>query len=222
MLLIRELSEQIENLVEDNDGKKSHYIVGPFLQAELKNKNGRFYPAPVMESAATKYIETKIKGDRAWGELGHPASPSINLPLVSHRIVDLQREGNNWIGKALITEGTPNGKIVIGLMESGGKLGVSSRGMGSLKPVNGLMEVQDDYNLSTAGDVVSDPSAPDAFVKGILEGVEWFYDAVSDNWRQQERLHETVKQIKRMRMDELERAKLSIFESFVQGVAKRR
>lgn len=176
MKLIREEIESVEIITESNaEGVKSLYISGPFLQAEVVNRNGRKYPGHVMEREVTRYMKEAVSKGRAVGELGHPAGPQINLDRISHKIVDLRKEGNNYIGKAKILN-TPAGQIARGLIEDGVQLGVSSRGMGSLKPRNGINEVQDDFYLATAADIVHDPSAPDAFVNGIMEGVEWVWD----------------------------------------------
>jgi hypothetical protein len=176
MKLIRELTEEVSvSLSEsaDENGKKSLFIEGVFLQANKKNKNGRIYPSHIMEAEVQRYIKEKVDTNRAYGELGHPNGPQINMHLVSHIIKELRKDGDNYIGKAVITEGTPNGAIVRGLLDAGANLGVSSRGLGSLIQRNGIMEVQSDFRLSTAADIVGDPSAPDAFVRGLMEDVEW-------------------------------------------------
>lgn len=181
MKLITELREQnIEYLAEEKeDGTKSFYIRGPFMQAEIVNRNGRKYPIETMMNEVKRYNENYISKNRAFGELNHPPSPTINLDRVSHRIVELTQEGNDIIGKAKIME-TPMGNIVKNLMNEGCSLGVSSRGMGSLKEVNGVNVVQDDFQLVTAADIVADPSAPAAFVEGIMEGVEWVM--INNSW----------------------------------------
>ncbi len=176
MLLITELVEDVKYLSEEKDGKKTLFIEGIFLQSNLKNRNGRVYPESVMDKEVNRYTEAYIAKNRAYGELGHPQGPSINLDRVSHIVTELKKDGYNYVGRAKITD-TPMGNIAKGIMESGGQLGVSSRGMGTLKERNGAMEVQDDFYLATVGDIVADPSAPDAFVNGIMEGVEfWFAD----------------------------------------------
>ena len=220
MKLITELYEDLEYITEaKEDGSKNHYIKGIFMQADLPNRNGRIYPLKIMDKAIQKYIQTHVNQNRAYGELGHPAGPQINLDRVSHIIVSLTRDGSNFIGKAMLTD-TPMGNIAKGLMRSGGQVGVSSRGMGTLKPNSeGIMEVQDDFYLATAADIVADPSAPDAFVKGVMENVDWVYDASSDSWYQ-ERLHEAKKKLKKMSMDELEESKLRLFESFISRLSK--
>lgn len=222
MKLISELLvEQVEYISEaKEDGTKDHYIHGIFLQADMPNRNGRIYPIGIMENAVNKYIESNINQKRAYGELGHPAGPQINLDRVSHMITELKRDGSNFIGKARLTD-TPMGNIAKGLLKSGANLGVSSRGLGSLKPnKQGIMEVQDDFHLATAADIVADPSAPNAFVKGVMEGAEWVYDAATDNWYQ-EKLHETKKQMRRMTMDEIESDKFSIYESFIKSLSSK-
>lgn len=176
MKLITEEIETVEIITEATEsGGKTLYISGPFLQAEVVNRNGRKYPGHVMDREVNRYIKEAVSKGRAVGELGHPNGPQINLDRISHKIVELRKEGNNYIGKAKILN-TPAGQIARGLIEDGVQLGVSSRGMGSLKPRNGINEVQDDFYLATAADIVHDPSAPDAFVNGIMEGVEWVWD----------------------------------------------
>jgi hypothetical protein len=175
MKLITEQIESIEVLTEEKNGKKSLYISGPFLQAEVTNRNGRCYPFPILEREVKKYTEKFISQGRALGELGHPEGPSVNLDRASHMITSLQAEGNNFMGKAKILD-TPMGNIAKSLLDEGVKLGVSSRGVGSLVERNGVKYVGDDFMLSTAADIVADPSAPDAFVQGIMEGKEWVWN----------------------------------------------
>ena len=222
MLMITELTEEIEYITEaKEDGSKDHYIRGIFMQAEVPNRNGRIYKLPVMEAAVNKYVESHVKNKRAYGELGHPSTPQINLDRVSHLISEIKKDGNNFIGKAKLTD-TPMGNIAKGLLKSGANLGVSSRGMGTLKPnKQGIMEVQDDFHLATAADIVADPSAPGAFVKGVMENVDWVYDASADSWYQ-ERLHEARKHMHKMTMDEIENSKLGVFESFIQGLSSKK
>ena len=172
MKLITEQIEPVEMLVEETDGKKDTYIKGIFLQTEITNRNGRMYRYETMAREVNKYNEEFIRRGRALGELGHPEGPTINLDRVSHKIVELQPEGKNFIGKAKLLE-TPMGKIAKNLLEEGVQLGVSSRGLGSLKKEGTTSVVADDFILSTAADIVADPSAPDAFVQGIYEGKEW-------------------------------------------------
>ena len=172
MKLISELIEDIEILTEENEGKKDTYIKGIFLQTEITNRNGRMYKYATMEREVNKYNEEFVKRGRALGELGHPDGPQINLDRVSHKIVELYPEGKNFIGKAKLLE-TPMGKIAKNLLEEGVQLGVSSRGLGSIKKEGTTSIVADDFILATAADIVADPSAPDAFVEGIYEGKEW-------------------------------------------------
>ena len=172
MRLITEQNNDIEVLTEDKDGKQATYIKGIFLQTEITNRNGRMYRFDSMNREVSKYNEEFIQRGRALGELGHPEGPTVNLDRVSHKIVELYPEGKNFIGKAKLLE-TPMGKIAKNLLEEGVQLGVSSRGLGSLKKEGSLQVVADDFILSTAADIVADPSAPDAFVEGIMEGKEW-------------------------------------------------
>tara|TARA_A100001391_G_scaffold105129_1_gene70285 strand:+ start:84 stop:743 length:660 start_codon:yes stop_codon:yes gene_type:complete len=176
MKLITEYRENdVKCIVEKaEDGSKSHMIEGVFAMAESKNRNGRIYPKAVMESAVNKYVREQVSKDRAVGELNHPDGPTVNLDKVSHKITDLQMDGNNVMGKARILE-TPMGKIVTGLLDGGVQLGVSTRGMGSLEERNGTMYVKDDFMLNTV-DIVQDPSAPQAFVNGVMEGVDWVWN----------------------------------------------
>ena len=202
-------------------GEKNHYIQGIFMQAEEINRNGRIYRLPIMEKEVNRYINDVVKHHRAYGELGHPASPQINLDRVSHIITELKRDGNNFIGKAKLTD-TPMGNIAVGLLKSGASLGVSSRGMGSLKPTKeGVMEVQDDFRLATAADIVADPSAPNAFVKGIMENVDWVYDPLKDTWFE-EKLYDTKKKLKRMTMNQIESVQLQVFENFINSLVSKK
>jgi len=176
MKLISESIEDIDYLIEDDDtGKKNYKIRGPFLQAEVKNRNGRIYPMHILEKEVGRYNKEYIQKNRAFGELGHPDGPTVNLERVSHMITSLHADGTDFIGEAKIMD-TPYGKIVKNLIDEGAKLGVSSRGMGSLVPMRGAQVVKDDFYLATAADIVADPSAPNAFVEGIMEGKEWVWD----------------------------------------------
>ena len=176
MKLIREEIEAVEVITESRGGKKTLYIKGPFLQTETVNRNQRMYRLPVMQKEVARYTEAYIKKGRALGELGHPEGPTVNLDRVSHKIVSLEQKGNNFIGKAQILS-TPMGKIAESLLKEGVTLGVSSRGIGSISQNReGFMEVGEDFMLATAADIVADPSAPDAFVQGIMEGKEWVWD----------------------------------------------
>ena len=176
MKLISESIEDIEYIMEnDAEGKKNYKIRGVFLQAELKNRNNRIYPMEILEKEVARYNKDYVKKNRAFGELGHPDGPTVNLERVSHMITSLKPEGKNFIGEAKIMD-TPYGKIVKNLIDEGARLGVSSRGMGSLVPQRGAQVVKDDFYLATAADIVADPSAPNAFVEGIMEGKEWVWD----------------------------------------------
>ena len=215
MKLITEQIEPVEILTEEKDGKKSTYIKGVFLQTEITNRNGRMYKYETMEREVGKYNEEFIKRGRALGELGHPEGPTINLDRVSHKIVELQPEGKNFIGKAKLLE-TPMGKIAKNLLEEGVQLGVSSRGLGSLKKEGTTSVVADDFILSTAADIVADPSAPDAFVQGIYEGKEW---ALVDGAIKEAQL-EAVKEIldNAPSKEELAERKISAFESLLRSL----
>ena len=174
--LIAEQVEDVEFITEDNDeGKKNYKIRGVFMQADVKNRNGRIYPMEVLQKQVSEYNKKFIKEKRAFGELGHAEGPTVNLERVSHMITDLYPDGKNFMGEAKIMN-TPMGKIVKNLMDEGAKLGVSSRGMGSLEQKNGVNYVKDDFYLATAADIVADPSAPNAFVEGIMEGKEWVWN----------------------------------------------
>ena len=174
MKLITEQIEDIKLLREEKDGKKLLYIEGVFLQSEIVNRNGRKYPFETLNREVQRYNEEYVKSNRALGELGHPDGPTINLDRVSHKIVELRAEGNNFMGKAQILD-TPMGKIAKSLLDEGVQLGVSSRGMGSIDKMEDISVVKDDFMLTTAADIVADPSAPDAFVNGIMEGKEWVW-----------------------------------------------
>jgi len=211
MKLITESIEEVQMITEETNGVKSLYISGPFLVAEMKNKNGRMYKTDTLSKEVGRYSDEYISKNRAFGELGHPDSPTINLDRVSHLITSLKQEGNQWIGKAKILE-TPMGKIAKSLMEGGATLGVSSRGMGSLKEINGVNVVQDDYYLATAADIVADPSAPGAFVQGIMEGKEWVWD----NGKVKEiDVNEYYSQIKNAKQKQIDEISLKIFENFL-------
>ena len=176
MKLIREVNDSLNMVVEEKLGKgKQLYVEGIFLQSNIKNRNGRMYPESIMDKEVQRYIKEKVEKNSAFGELGHPDSPSINLDRISHLITSLRKEGTNWIGKAKILD-TPMGQIAKGIIEGGGRIGTSSRALGSLKMNNeGINVVQNDFMLSTAGDLVSDPSAPDAWLSGLMESAEWIY-----------------------------------------------
>ena len=218
MRLITELTEEVKYLVEEKEGKKHFYIEGIWMQGDLGNRNGRRYPVEVLEKEVNRYNEQYIAKNRAYGELGHPSGPSINLDRVSHMIKSLHREGNNFVGKAKIMD-TPMGNIVKNLISEGAQLGVSSRGMGSIKEgKDGLMEVQDDFYLATAGDIVADPSAPDAFVQGIMEGVEWIWD---NGILKAQRIEEYKEQLNRGARQRIsEETAIKVFKQFFQDISK--
>jgi hypothetical protein len=220
MKLISELvTEQVKLLVEedsDDKEKKNYFIEGVFLQGNLKNRNGRVYPMEVLDKEVERYNKEYIEKNRAYGELGHPQGPTINLERVSHMVKGLEKQGDNYIGKAKIMD-TPYGNIVKNLMNEGATLGVSSRGMGSLKDNKGVMEVQDDFYLATAADIVADPSAPDAFVRGVMEGVEWVMDPDA-GLKMIKVADETQKQVKKMSVKQIEEQKLAIFDNYLKSL----
>ena len=215
--LITEHAEDVNYLVEDTDGGvKEYFIEGIFMQASKKNRNGRVYPSEVLMKEAKRYQKEYVKSGRAMGELGHTEGPTVNLERVSHLVESLKQDGNNIIGKAKILE-TPYGKIVKNLMDGGVKLGVSSRGMGTLKQVNGINEVQKDFMLS-AIDIVADPSAPDAFVNGIMEGKAWIWD---NGLLKEQDLNSYCSMINRASVEskqELEEKKLLVFKNFLSKI----
>lgn len=213
MKLITEVNEDVRYITEESkSGKKDLYIEGIFLQSNLKNRNGRMYPEEVMQKEVERYMKEAVTNKRAFGELGHPDGPSINLDRVSHIITELWRDGDNWMGKAKITD-TPMGNIARGLIESGAQLGVSSRGLGTLKQNNeGVQVVQDDFHLATAADIVADPSAPDAFVRGIMENREWV--VVNGVWTEQN-CDSAKRVIRKATKKQLEEAKLAVFNQFL-------
>ena len=211
------ITEQIENVNVISEGKgdsKKLYIEGVFLQSELKNRNGRMYPFSVLEKEVNRYNEEYIKTSRALGELGHPDGPTVNLDRVSHRITSLAAEGNNFIGKAQILD-TPMGKIAKSLLEDGVKLGVSSRGMGSIDKQEDVNVVCDDFMLATAADIVADPSAPDAFVNGIMEGKEWAWD---NGILKETKVAKYKSYIDDATRQNLEERTLEVFNNFLQGL----
>lgn len=219
MHLICEVNENVGYITEASEsGQKQYFIEGIFMQGDLKNRNGRVYPASVLAKEAARYDADFIQKKRAFGELGHPDGPSINLDRVSHMITSLKQEGSNFVGKAKIMD-TPMGKVVKNLMDEGATLGVSSRGMGSLKPnKSGIMEVQEDFMLATAGDIVADPSAPNAFVRGIMEGVEWIYDVASGSWIAQNTLDRIYEETKTMNSTQLEENAIRLFDRFMKSL----
>ena len=217
MKLIKEHTETVNYLIEDDKetGKKNYNIEGVFLQAEIKNRNGRSYPKEILDKEVKRYMKENVKKNRAYGELGHPDSPTINLDRVSHMIKDLKLEGNDFVGKAKIMD-TPYGKIVKSLIDEGASLGVSSRGMGSLKTTkDGTSEVQKDFMLATAADIVADPSAPDAFVRGVMEGKEWMF--VDGKFVEQD-IDAVKSSITKATRSQLEEAKLYAFAKFLNKI----
>ena len=218
MRLIKEFNQDIKYLTEEtsNKNKPNVFIEGVFLQSDLKNKNGRIYPREIMQREVARYVKENITTKRAYGELGHPDGPTVNLDRVSHMITSLREDGNNYIGRAKVMD-TPMGKIVKELISEGAQLGVSSRGLGSLKERNGINEVQDDFMLATAADIVADPSAPDAFVSGIMEGKEWIF--VNGKWTEQD-IDEAKATISSANSAHLEEEKLQVFNNFLQKLSK--
>ena len=214
MKLITESIEDIQILEEESNGKKLLYIEGVFLQADLKNRNGRVYPFGVLEREVGRYNEQYVSAGRALGELGHPDGPTVNLDRVSHKIVSLKAEGTNFIGKAQILN-TPMGSIAKSLLESGVKLGVSSRGMGSIEEKNGANYVRDDFMLTTAADIVADPSAPDAFVNGIMEGKEWVWE---NGIIKEVNIAKYKRYISESTRKNLEERSLKVFDHFLQNL----
>ena len=211
MKLISEEVQNAEYLVEEKNGKKSYKIRGIFLQSNMKNRNGRVYPKEILESEVSRYNKEFIQKKRAFGELGHPDGPTVNLERVSHMIQSLTPDGDNFIGEAKIMD-TPYGRIVKGLIDEGAQLGVSSRGMGSIMNRNGINFVKDDFYLATAADIVADPSAPDAFVEGIMESREWIWDS---GVLKQVEIESWKKQIQEAKRTVLEEKKLNVFKSFL-------
>lgn len=221
MKLITELVEQIDYKIicEEKTGKKDYFIEGVFLQSNIKNKNGRVYPKSVLQREVKRYNEEYICKNRAFGELSHPDSYTIHLPNVSHMITNLECDGDNFVGKAKILVDLPNGKIAKGLIDAGACLAVSSRGMGSLgvgeDPVGEI--VQDDFTLVTAADIVADPSAPNAFVRGVMEGKEWVWN----NGRIEERIVENIeKSIRKSPKKRLNEVSMQAFEQFMKEISK--
>ena len=216
MKLITEVFEQNKIIVEEKLGKgKQYFIEGIFLQSELKNRNGRVYPEAVMDKEVQRYTEEYINKNRAYGELGHPDTPSINLDRVSHMITSLKKDGTNYVGRAKILD-TPMGKIAKGLLDGGANLGVSSRALGSLKTNrDGVQVVQDDFMLSTAADIVADPSAPNAFVQGIMEGREWVF---VDGKYVERHIEEAKNLIKKTSSKQLNEMSIKAFQDFLAKI----
>lgn len=217
MKLICEVNEEVQYVTEAKEsGDKDYFIEGVFMQGDIKNRNSRMYPSSVIAKEVARYNEQFVKKNRAFGELGHPDGPTINLDRVSHIMTELKQEGSNFVGRAKIMD-TPMGKVVKNLMDEGCQLGVSSRGMGSVKAnKNGVMEVQGDFMLATAGDIVADPSAPDAFVKGIMEGVDWVFDVASGNWVAANMMDQIEEEVKTMSVQQIEEQKFTMFNRFLK------
>lgn len=216
MKLITELTEEVEYITEAKEtGEKIHYISGRFITCDEENKNGRIYESDIVAPEINRYIKEVINSNRAFGELGHPSGPTVNLDRVSHIITELKRDGKYYIGKARLTE-TPCGQIAIGLIKSGGQLGVSTRGLGSLVERNGSKYVQRDFKLSTV-DIVSDPSGPGCFVQGIMENAEWIYDPVKGTWHE-EKIDSIKNSLKKMSLSEINDKKLAIFENYITSL----
>jgi hypothetical protein len=212
MKLIKEIHETVNYLVEEADGKKTLHIEGPFLVAEKKNRNNRLYEYATMKNEVARYTNEYINKHRAFGELGHPETPAINLDRVAILIKSLKEDGTQWIGKAKVLD-TPMGAIARNLIEGGAQLGVSSRGMGSLVNKNGVNVVQSDFYLATAADIVADPSAPGAFVQGIMEGKEWML--VEGVWTEVDQA-QAIQQVRQASQRDIERVSLKIFENFMK------
>ena len=216
MKLITEEIDSVEFIVESHGGKKQLYIEGVFLQGEIKNRNGRVYPMATLRREVGRYNENHVQKGRALGELGHPEGPTVNLDRVSHKIVSLRESGSNFVGKAKILN-TPMGKIASSLIEEGVKLGVSSRGVGSLKMTReGVNVVGDDFMLSTAADIFSDPSAPDAFVEGIMEGKDWVWDGGILREKFATKTYKTINTLTDQK--KLDEHKLGLFQDFLQNI----
>ena len=217
MKLIREEINEAQYIVEEDNGKKSHKIKGIFMQANIKNRNGRVYPMEVLEKEVNRYNKEFIQRKRAFGELGHPDGPTVNLERVSHIITELKGDGKgNYIGEAKITD-TPYGKIVKSLIDEGAQLGVSSRGMGSLENKGGTNYVKSDFYLATAADIVADPSAPQAFVNGVMEGKEWVWD---NGIIKEQDVSEIKEQIERETRQRKAKAAAYAFENFMRKLTK--
>jgi hypothetical protein len=216
MKLIAEFNESITPIITEANaqGKKDYFIEGVFMQADIKNRNGRVYPKAIMEKEVNRYVKEFVEKKRAFGELGHPEGPTINLDKVSHMIESLVLDGKNYVGKAKILS-TPNGEIVKALINDGAKLGVSSRGLGSLEQKGNAQYVKDDFQLATAGDIVADPSAPEAFVEGIMEGVEWVYQ---NGILTAVQLESMQNELKSARLNKLEETKLNLWKRFVESL----
>tara|TARA_B100000945_G_C20403581_1_gene608719 strand:- start:352 stop:999 length:648 start_codon:yes stop_codon:yes gene_type:complete len=215
MKLICELQEAVNyELLEEEDKPKQYFIEGIFMQSEKKNKNGRIYPVEVLLKEVNRYVKEYVEPKRAFGELGHPDGPTVNLDRASHMIQSLKQEGKNFVGRAKVLD-TPNGKIVKNLIDEGARLGVSSRGMGTLKPEKNAQVVQNDFYLATAADIVADPSAPNAFVEGIMEGREWIWDGGLLREQDVERARDNIRSAS---SKELEEVKLNEFKNLLSNL----
>ena len=214
MKLIAEEIVDVQFVTEESNGKKSHFIEGVFLQSDIRNRNGRLYPFDTLNREVSKYNEGYVEKGRALGELGHPDGPTINLDRVSHKIVSLKSEGKNFIGKAKILE-TPMGRIAKNLLDEGVKLGVSSRGLGSIERKGDTNIVKDDFMLSTAADIVADPSAPDAFVEGIMEGVDWVWN--NGIWKESD-LAKAKEYIDAAPQSDLVERQIKVFDNFLRNI----
>jgi len=228
-LLIKEIVEDVQYISEDildeegNTKGKNYFIEGIIMQGDIQNRNGRVYPKETLIREMNRYNKNYVEAKRAYGELGHPAGPTINLDRVSHMFTELKEDGSNVIGRAKIME-TPMGKIVQSQIDEGANIDVSYSGMGCIKKnKQGIMEVQNDFMLATAGDIVADPSAPDAFVKGVMEGVDWVYDVASSTWTTAnafDRIEEEIKEIAKVDPRKLEEQAAVIFEKFIKSLSK--
>lgn len=219
MKIIQEINEEVEVITEGKGATKSYFIEGVYLQGDIANRNKRFYPMNTLREKVAIYNEQYVTAKRAFGELGHPAGPTINMDRVSHMITSLKEDGNNFIGRAKIMD-TPMGRIVKTFIDEGAKFGVSSRGLGTLKMNSeGISEVQSDFYLATAADIVADPSAPDAFVAGIMEGRDWFFDAKIGSWKyqEQEEIKEMISKAKKQQLQEVKILALSRFLKSIEG-----
>jgi hypothetical protein len=218
MKLITELNEEVNYLVEEKEGKKNYFIEGIIMQGDKGNKNGRIYPIATLEREMNRFNENYISKNRAYGELGHPSGPTINLERACIMFKNLRREGSNIVGRAKVLD-TPMGNIVRSLIDDEANLGISSRGMGSLKQLeNGLMEVQDDFYLATPGDIVADPSAPEAFVRGVMEGVEWVWDNGIIKAQKVEEMKNTIKKASKKQLQETQ---IRLFKEFFNELSKK-
>lgn len=217
MKLIREEVQEVQFLIQEDKatGKKGYFIEGVFCQADKQNKNGRVYPFETLRKEVERYNKDYVEKGRALGELGHPDTPSINLDRVSHMITSLKPDGTNFMGKAKILD-TPMGNTVKGLLDGGVTIGVSTRGVGSLKPHNGYQLVQDDFKLATAADIVHDPSAPNAFVQGIMENVDWWMDNFG-MWHKK-CIEETRKEVKTLSKKQIDEQALRLFKQFLDSI----